>query len=275
MRRAYLAATVIVTAVMTTALYSTRAYSQDDLFLFNTAMDSSYAYTSTLIINSAIGASADIAADDNYQMQSSDPEPLSYPSGSSDSASDTAWIAPASRNVPYEAISYTVDPAIRAESIAKYIELARQVNRADGDYLEQLFRDRDLIGEFTQNARAYGLDVSDFGDVMTAYWAVSWGAVNQTGRPSYEQVQGLRTQLREVLAGSQLAERTSPADLQRMADDMMVKLIVVDGGVEESLRTGNVAELQRLSQGVQQDSLSSMGIDLASFDLTNEGLTLR
>lgn len=90
-----------------------------------------------------------------------------------------------------------------------------------------------------------------------------------------QQVQGLQTQFRQVLAGSQLSTKTTAAERQQIADDMMMRLILIDGAVEQGLREGNLAQLQSVSEYVQQSSLATMGIDLAALNLTAQGLTLR
>ena len=215
-------------------------------------------YTCTASVNSAIGRSANIA------------------SSSSRSSSGSDWLAPAgSAPQSYQPIYYSVDPAVRAEVIETYLNRAREIDAAEGEALAQAFRDRDLIIETAQNLTAYGLDINDLGDVITAYWAVNWGAVHQSGRPSVAQVQGLRQQFRTVLAGSQINARTTPAERQQMADDMLIRLILIDGGVEQGLREGNAAQLQAISDYVQRSSLTTMGIDLAALDLTAAGLTVR
>ncbi|MEO1447525.1 MAG: DUF6683 family protein, partial [Cyanobacteria bacterium J06635_11] len=89
------------------------------------------------------------------------------------------------------------------------------------------------------------------------------------------QVQGLREQFRTVLAGSQLTAQTTVAQRQKIADDMLIRLILIDGGVEQGLRENNAAQLQAISEYVHQSSLSTMGIDLAVLDLTAEGLNAR
>ncbi|MEL7511626.1 MAG: DUF6683 family protein [Cyanobacteria bacterium J06554_3] len=253
-----MAATVMAATVLG---YATRAHSQY-MSMFNAYGSAAVNIAGTMSVNAAIGRSADIAADRNT---SSSPQPTS----------DSDWVAPSPSNAPYSPISYSIDPAIRAEVIASYVERIRQTDTAAGNEIEQLFRDRDLIGETAQNFQAYGLDINDLGDVITAYWAINWGAVNQSGRPSVDQVQGLRSQFRSILAGSPITQTTTAAERQQIADDMLVKLILVDGGVEQSLREGNTAELQNISRLVQQSNLASMGIDLAALDLTAQGLTLR
>lgn len=45
-----------------------------------------------------------------------------------------------------------------------------------------------------------------------------------------------------------------------MADDMIVNLILIDGAVEEGLRTDNAEQLQTTSRTVQQRTLNDMGL---------------
>ena len=231
-----------------------RAYGQY-MSMFNASNMAAVNIAGTISVNSAVGRSAKI-------------------SSATSNAAGSDELAPRA-NQPYQAIAYSVDPAVRAEVINTYIDRAREIDAAEGEELAQLFRDRDLIGETAQNLRAYGLDINDLGDVITAYWAVNWGAVHQSGRPSVAQVQGLREQFRTVLAGSQLTATTTVAERQKIADDMLIRLILIDGGVEQSLRENNAAQLQAISEYVHQSSLSTMGIDLAVLDLTAEGLNAR
>lgn len=247
-------AAVVAAALLTSV---PKAYGQY-MSMFNASNMAAVNIAGTISVNSAVGRSAKISSDQG-----------------SGANAESDWRAPNVANRPYEAISYSVDPAIRAEVIATYISRARELDESEGEALAQLFRDRDLIGETAQNLTAYGLDINDLGDVITAYWAVNWGAVHQSGRPSVEQVQGLRTQFRTALAGSELTERTSVSERQKMADDMLIRLILIDGGVEQGLREGNAEQLQAISEYVQQSSLTTMGIDLAALELTANGLSLR
>lgn len=236
-----------------------KAYGQY-MSMFNASNMAAVNIAGTISVNSAVGRSANIS------------------SSGSDTTNDSAasdWLSGSNNNQPYQTIPYSVDPAVRVEVIETYIDRARVIDAAEGEALAQLFRNRDLINETAQNLTAYGLDINDLGDVITAYWAVNWGAVHQSGRPSVAQVQGLREQFRTVLAGSQITEKTSAAERQQIADDMLIRLILIDGGVEQGLREGNTEQLQAISEYVQQSSLTTMGIDLAALDLTSEGLTMR
>lgn len=254
MLKFFASATVVTVTLLGTV---PRAYGQY-MSMFNSANMAAVNIAGTVSVNSAIGRSANIAS-----------------SSSSRTSSDSGWLSPTgSTPQPYQPIYYSVDPAVRAAVIETYVERARNIDAAEGEALAQIFRDRDLINETAHNLTAYGLDINDLGDIITAYWAVNWGAVHQSGRPSVAQVQGLRQQFRTALAGSQINARTTPAERQQMADDMLIRLILIDGGVEQGLREGNTAQLQSISDYVQRSSLTTMGIDLASLDLTEEGLTL-
>lgn len=234
-----------------------KAYGQY-MSMFNASNMAAVNIAGTVSVNSAIGRSANISS-----------------STSTDASTSSDWLASDNSNQPYQAISYSVDPSVRANVIATYVNRAREIDAAEGEELAQLFRDRDLINETAQNLTAYGLDINDLGDVITAYWAVNWGAVHQSGRPSVAQVQGLREQFRTVLAGSQITAKTSASERQQIADDMLIRLILIDGGVEQGLREGNAEQLQAISEYVQQSSLTTMGIDLAALDLTEAGLTIQ
>ncbi|MEM9150181.1 MAG: DUF6683 family protein [Cyanobacteria bacterium P01_F01_bin.3] len=251
-----------VTVVAVTLLSAVpRAYGQY-MSMFNSANLSAVNFAQTVGLNAALGNSVEIAA------------ASSQSGGQSSDSSD--WLAPTeSADTPYQPIYYSVDPAVRAGVVETYMGRARAVDAAEGEALAQVFRDRDLFSETAQNFTVYGLDINDLGDVITAYWAVNWGAVHQSGRPNVAQVQGLRQQFRAALAGSQIHSKTTPAERQQIADDMLMRLILIDGGVEQGLREGNAAQLQSISDYVQRSSLSSMGIDLAALDLTTEGLALR
>ena len=244
--------------VATTVLSVTpRAYGQY-MSMFNSANMAAVNFGQTISLNAALSNSVEISA------ASSQPDNRSE------------WLAPTvSAATSYQPISYSVDPAVRAATIETYMDRARAIDAAEGEALAQIFRDRDLFSETAQNFALYGLDINDLGDVITAYWAVNWGAVHQSGRPGVTQVQGLRQQFRTALAGSQISTKTTPAERQQIADDMLMRLILVDGGVEQGLREGNAAQLRSISDYVQRSSLSTMGIDLAALNLTAEGLTLR
>ncbi|MFK8182325.1 MAG: DUF6683 family protein [Phormidesmis sp.] len=256
MRILCISATVVAAAFFAIA---PRAYSQY-MSMFNAANMAAVNIAGTVSVNSAIGKSANIASRSRQETENI----------------DSSWIAPTTNvNHPYQPIAYTLNPAVRADVIETYMDRARAIDETEGESLAKVFRERDLFAESAQNFRAYGLDINDLGDVVTAYWAVNWGAVHRTGRPSVAQVQGLRTQFRQVLAGNQLTERTTAEERQQIADDMMMRLILIDGAVEQGLREGNTAQLQSVSEYVQQSSLTTMGVDLAALNLTAEGLTFR
>lgn len=224
--------------------------------MFNAANMSAVNIAGTVAVNSAIGKSAKIARRKT--------------AGAGD-----AGLAPARPNEAYRPIRYSVDPRVRAAVIKTYVDRAKTLDAGEGAALEALFRERDLIQETAGNFGAYGLDINDLGDVIAAYWAVNWGAVHQSGRPSRAQVKGLQGQIRKTLAGSNLADRTSKAGLQQIADDMLIRLILIDGAVEQGLREGNRAQVQHVGTYVRQSSFAQMGIDLGQLNLTSRGLVPR
>lgn len=257
MLKLFVSATVIATMQLGLVSSADAQY----MSMFNASNMAAVNIAGTISVNSAIGRSAKLSKSSRTRARS---KPAS------------AQVAvPPKRNVPYSAIRYSLDPTIRENVIASYADRARKINRAEGEEFARLFRDRDLFGETTQNFKAYGLDLNDLGDVITGYWAVSWGAVHQSGRPSVRQVQGLRRQFRSILANNQFAKDLSLADRQKVANDMTVRLILIDGGIEQGLRDGNLKQLQTISRYVQQSSLESMGIDLAALNLTSQGFVLR
>ncbi|MCH9671854.1 MAG: hypothetical protein K0U93_10450 [Gammaproteobacteria bacterium] len=158
-------------------------------------------------------------------------------------------------------IGYPVDPARRAAVVRRYVERARALNARDGDELQTLFRTRDLFAEFAQNARAYKLDTSDLGDVMTAYWAVAWGAAHKVGRPSVKQVQAISGYIRRAPTFGKLKALRGP-ERQRLADDMMIKLILVDGAAQFAIRNRQTASLKELAAAVRRRFQQSYGVDL-------------
>jgi hypothetical protein len=265
--KAMLKIAMSASVVVATLLGAASRAQADDVFMsmFNSANQSAVNYIGTVAINSYLLPTG--AEDTGSNSPAS--------SAASESSESSEWISPSTTNQPYEPVLYTVDPTIRAEMIALYVDKAREANEADGEQLAQLFRERDLIAETAQNFRAYGLDINDLGDVFTAYWAVNWGAANQTGRPSIEQVQGLQQQFRSIFASNPAMADASVEERQRIADDMLIRLILVDGAVEQAIRENRLDQLQIISDRVQQSSLATMGVDLAALDLTADGLELR
>ncbi|MCK0094280.1 hypothetical protein MWU60_01750 [Yoonia sp. F2084L] len=222
--------------------------------MFNSSNMAGTNIAGTAAVNAAIGKSANIAS---RNTETED------------------WVAPADRAQQYTPIRYTVDHSVRVGVVKTYIDRARRIDAAEGAALAQVFATRDMFGETRQTFRAYGLDMDDLGDVVTAFWAVNWGAVHQSGRPSRAQVRGLQTQIHRTLAGSQMSNRNSSAGLQQIADDMLVRMILIDGAVEQGLREGNAAQLQAVGSHVRQSTLLQMGFDLGMLNLTSDGFVRR
>lgn len=218
--------------------------------MFNSASMAGVNFAGTVAVNSAIGNSAKIA---------------------SKKTKTEGWLAPADRTQKYQPIPYANDKSVRVAVVKTYMDRARKIDAKEGEALEHIFASRDLFGETRGNLRAYGLDMNDLGDVITAYWAVNWGAVTKTGRPSREQVKGLQGQIRKTLAGSEINRRTSASGRQQIADDMLMRLILIDGAVQQGLREGNTKQLDAVSQHVRQSSFVQMGIDLGKLKLTSKG----
>ena len=218
--------------------------------MFNASNMAAVNIAGTASVNAAIGKSAKIAKR-NVKTK--------------------AGLAPRSA-VAYQPIRYNVDPALRSKVMQTYLDRARKIDRAEGDALARQFTQTDQFAAAAGNFRRYGLDINDLADVVTAYWAVNWGAVHQSGRPSKRQVQGLQKQIRKTLAGSSLAGRQNGAVVQQYADDMLMRLLLIDGAVEQGLREGNREQLQTVGTYVRQSSYTQMGIDLGVLNLTSKGL---
>jgi|GEM_PF-6261695 len=218
--------------------------------MFNASNMAAVNIAGTASVNAAIGKSAKIA---------------------SRNIKSKAGLAPKAAG-RYRPIRFTVDPALRAKVMQSYLDRARKMDRAEGDALARAFSQTDQFAVAAGNLRLYGLDINDLADVVTAYWAVNWGAVHQSGRPSKRQVQGLQKQIRQTLAGSSLAGRQNGAVVQQYADDMLMRLLLIDGAVEQGLREGNREQLQTVGTYVRQSSYTQMGIDLGVLNLTSKGL---
>lgn len=170
-----------------------------------------------------------------------------------------------------------------------HIDFNGQVSdRVRSDYIESLARANgdqaaNNLGDyyartsvhqlFAKAVAPYGLRGDDFADITTAYLVVMWMAANDAALPSASDVQGVRSQIREILS----FEDSVPAradERQKAAESLIYQTVTLIKVREEAQAQNNEAFLSHLADSAQA-SMAKQKFDLRGLAMTRDGLVQR
>ncbi|MBO9664256.1 hypothetical protein [Dokdonella sp.] len=146
--------------------------------------------------------------------------------------------------------------------------IAESSGQAVADDLDRRFGN--IRTTFSRVVTPYGLRADDFADVMTAYTVMMWmGANRQVELPQVAQVQGVRRQLRDTLAG-----RLDDAQQRQVVAETMMYQTCVMVTVRDEAAQGRPELMDTLAAAIDKGSVQS-GDRLRRMALTSDGLVQR
>lgn len=171
-------------------------------------------------------------------------------------------------------LSFRRDPRITEQVRASIAANIRRQNPEAADNFVQTSRRFDLQRTLARE----GLTPGSLVDAATYAVGVYWAAVHRTTRlPTGKPLRALRRQMAAALLRDR-PERlrgVSDAKKQRYADDMLIRAQMMASILADYARAPNPDEQAQIAASAREQMLKTMGLDLARFRLTDEGLVAR
>jgi hypothetical protein len=200
----------------------------------------------------------------NYNWAEMNVQQIVNPIGSkSDILTDKA----ASAVLP-QLLRFTPNTTQRKTNIANFVS---EVAKLSPDYAPQLaaeLGDGALFGQYSQMLRSMGLDANNVADNMAVWWLTAWEA--SAGRAidvSPASFGVVKSQVERMLSSSKMAALTN-ADKQKMADDFMVRSLIMANQIDQA--KSNPTFAKQLAAGTKKSTKAS-GLDLDAMTLTDKG----
>lgn len=161
------------------------------------------------------------------------------------------------------------DPTVSDKARRAFLSgVAESSGQTAADELDRRFGN--IRATFSRVVTPYGLRADDFADVMTAYTVMMWmGANRQVALPQVAEVQGVRRQLRDTLAG-----RLDDAQQRQLLAETMMYQTCVMVSVREEAEKGRPELMDTLAAAIDKGSAQS-GNQLRQMALTSDGLVQR
>jgi len=150
------------------------------------------------------------------------------------------------------------------------VDRIRANNPAGAKQFDVASRQHDMVKLFADDASRNGIDANDVADVAALYWITAWSVVHRHA-PTAEEIAAVRSQVKGALAQAAELASASDEEKQRMADDMIFQLMLLQAAFEQARASHNDAALDMLATTTYRTALANK-VDLRAMDLGTAGL---
>lgn len=177
--------------------------------------------------------------------------------------------AAASATLPFQR-----DTALTRQAEALTVRQVAGTSAPAGKQLARLFASKDVLAAWGEALQAYGLELNNVADALTANWLVLYLSANQLATPpSAAQVAGLRRQLRRVCALPGIGGRLqTSAQRQQLADYLHLQSLLLNEAQSGAEASHDATARAALAQRARQVAQHNMGFDPTTVRLTAGGL---
>jgi hypothetical protein len=173
-------------------------------------------------------------------------------------------------------LNFTPSPAVHdrvVQSIAKLM--------ANGDATKiasntNILNKANLLGEFNGLLGKYGFNSHNLADVFSAYVILSWQSA--TGGDATKSPRGIES-FRQTVQASFIANESvstfSNAQKQEVSETIAYMAVLVTLANQEVVKRGDPAAIANSHQKMGELTLKATGIDVAKYNLTQQGLVLK
>ena len=160
----------------------------------------------------------------------------------------------------------------RRRNFAQFIAKTRAVDPTGARELEG-FLANDVIGILSSRIAPYGLRTDNVADAMALYVMEAWEVVNgKVLLPSRTRSLAVRRQMARAISSTSAFADASDAVKQEMAEAMLVQAGMISTASGLALQKNARDEIAALREAVKKGSRATLGFDLASMAMTDEGL---
>src|SRR6185369_2072242 len=118
------------------------------------------------------------------------------------------------------------------------VDRIRANNPAGAKQFDVASRQHDMVKLFADDASRNGIDANDVADVAALYWITAWSVVHRHA-PTAEEIAAVRSQVKGALAQAAELASASDEEKQRMADDMIFQLMLLQAAFEQARASHN------------------------------------
>jgi hypothetical protein len=175
---------------------------------------------------------------------------------------------------PVDAAALSFRPSLerRKQNLAQFVAKTRAVDPAGARELEN-FVSGDLIGMVGARIAEFGLRTDNVADAMAIYVMEAWEFINDKATPTTRaRATAVRNQMASAIASTPGFADASDATKQEMAEAMLVQAAMVGSGAATIQQQGDPKLLSAWRDAVHKGSLATLGFDLRSVIITEEGM---
>ena len=148
-------------------------------------------------------------------------------------------------------------------------DVARNRGADTARQLEAALAERDVVGEFHRLLTRYGFSGTNLGDVMAAFYVMSWEVV--FGRDATSaQIKGADGQIRRALASGNAVRQMSDADKQSVAESLIYQTTFSSAAKNRLVKQRDTTQLAKLRDSTRA-AVRQFGIDFDTVRLTENG----
>lgn len=182
--------------------------------------------------------------------------------------------APAAPAAAPADLGFTPSPALRKRNIAAFMANMEATNPVAAAEIQAQLGGRDLIELIGGEIARYGLKTDNLPDAMAIFVMESWEAMS--GRvlpPSRPRGLAVRRQMAEAAATLPALSGATGAARQELAESMLLQAFLISSTAQANRQAGaGPAETQAMADTVVEIARATLGIDLRTMTLTDDGL---
>ena len=245
-------------------------YYNSPAFIHNTVtMPSHLAFQSSK--NAAQNRLDELNAEDKRNAKNKSSGTYSQASQSANPASPTSNCKANATDNP---LPYVRNKAVTDKKREEFLtELTRQMPQ-EAPGLRKTAEQTDLVQVIAGFVRLACLDSGTMEGVMAYWYGQAWAIANQKPLPTPQQYQGIAAQLKISNAKSPQWSKLTDQQRQEFFEGLAYPLFIQKANYQAYLKQGKTDSMQRMASATQA-GFKKMGVELASFDLTNSGLNSR
>lgn len=171
--------------------------------------------------------------------------------------------------------AYRPSSAVTAQVKRQYVQfISETVSPQAGAQVKAVLDRQDPVRAWANLVGSDGLRPGDAADALAAYWILNWIIANG-GDGGKAQAQGVRDQVRNVMASNPAFARLNEAQRQEMAEALMLNFLMQHTAYNDAYKRRDQAAMRRLGDAAVTRFRNEMGVDLRQLQLTNQGFVRR
>lgn len=192
------------------------------------------------------------------------------PGGVGGQARAPSRISPTARPSP-AATAYRSTQTVSVKVRRRFADwMGDRTSPEEGRRVARLLERVDPVANWAQLVGGDGLKPGDAADALAAYWILNWAMANGADSDR-AQAQGVREQVRGMMAANPAFARLDEPGRQEFAETLMLNFLVQQAAYVDALKRGDRVTQWRLGDAAVARFRGEMGVDLRRLRLTGQG----